>query len=68
MLLEEFDQFVFGHAALFTSIAVAESEGAIFLNRVEVDGDTEGCTDFVLATVAATDCTRGVIEDVPAAL
>ena len=68
MLLKEFDQLVFGHAALLTSIAVAESDGSIFFDGVEVDRNTEGCTDLVLAAVAATNGSRGVIEDVPAAL
>ena len=68
LLFKEFDQLVLGYATLFTSVSVAKGDGAIFFDGVEVDGDAEGCTDFVLATVSATDCARGVVEDVPASL
>ena len=68
MLFEEDEEFVFGEAALFAGVAVAEGDGAVFFDRVEVDGDAEGGADFVLAAIAATDRTGGVVEDVPSAL
>ena len=68
LLFEEDEEFVFGEAALFAGVAVAEGNGAVFFDRVEVDGDAEGGADFVLAAIAAADGTGGVVEDVPAAL
>ena len=68
LLIEEGDEFVFREAALFAAVAVAECDGAVFFDGVEVNGNAEGGADFVLAAVAATDGSGGVVEDVPAFL
>lgn len=37
LLFEELDEFVFSHAALLASVAVAQSDGAVLFDGVEVD-------------------------------
>jgi len=43
-----------GHANLFHGVAVADGDGIVF-EGVEVDGDAEGRSDFVLAAVATAN-------------
>ena len=57
-----------GDALLGHGVAVAEGDGAVFLQGVEVDGDAEGGADFVLTAVAAADGAGLVPEAVPALL
>ena len=63
---EVVDEGGFAEAFLVEGVAVAEGEGAVFFEGVEVNGDGVGGADFVLAAVAAADGAGGVEEDVPA--
>ena len=59
---------LFGNATLFGGVSVAECNGAVLFDGVEVDGDAERGADFVLAAVAASDGTGRIVKDVPALL
>ena len=53
---------------MFAGVPVAEGDGTVFFDGIEVDGDAKRGADLVLAAIAAADCAGGVVEDVPAAL
>ena len=63
-LLHRREELVDGDAALLGRVALAQRDGAVALDRVEVDRDAERSPDFVHPAVAAADRAGGVVGDV----
>ena len=61
--LDGLQNLVLGSTDLLGGIAVAQSEGVV-LDGLEVDGDTEGCTELVVAGVTLADTGGRVINTV----
>lgn len=61
--LDGLQDLVFGGTDLLGSIAVAQSEGVV-LDGLEVDGDTEGCAELVVAGVTLANTGGGVVHTV----
>ena len=60
--VEQGVQFLFGDALLFGCVAIAESDGAVFFDGIEIDGNTPRRSDFVHAAITSADGTGGIPE------
>lgn len=61
--LKSGENLIFAGADLLGGVTVTEGEGVV-LNGLEVDSDTEGGTQLVVASVTLTNGSRGVVHTV----